>query len=95
MELGLDESQIGTIQIGFCAAEDDALDSIPDEEHFALTWISIPNFFAIGLIFSYLITGFLRKLRRTAVTPCMDSSSALGSQVLRVEPYSGLDVDGV
>jgi len=25
----------------------------------------------------------------------MDNSSALGSQVLTVEPYSGLDVEGV
>jgi hypothetical protein len=55
----------------------------------------MPNFFAIGLIFSYLITGFLRKLRRTAVTPCIESSSALGFQALTVGPYRGFDVEGV
>jgi len=49
----------------------------------------------MGLIFSYLITGFFLKLRRTAVIPCIVSSNALVSHALTVEPYRGFDVEGV
>lgn len=61
---------------------------------FKQTWISTPNFLAIGLIDSYRITGFFFKLNSTAVIPCTARSRAFESQVVAEEPYKGRSIVG-
>lgn len=61
----------------------------------ARTCISTPNFFAIGLDFSYRITGFFFRLSSTAMMPCTERSSAAASHEFGDVPYSGRVAVGV
>lgn len=60
-----------------------------------ITCTSLANFLAIPLDFSYLTTGFFFKLRRTAIIPCTEHSSAAESHAFGEEPYKGFSDVGV